>query len=393
MPVEKPAHIPKLRTHKATGQGYVVLNGQAIYLGRAGLPETEGRYHQVIAEWLANDRQSRVAPDQLTVKELVARYWLHAEKYYRDPDGNVSRELENIRDAIRPVKELFAMLPAAKFGPRALRIVRQKMIEAGLCRRNINCRIGRIKRVFRWAASEELIPGEVYHALLSVEGLRRGRCEAKESQPVRPVPDAHVEAIKSFVSRQVWAMIELQRLTGARPGEIAILRPIDVDMTGKIWVFTPSRHKTALHGHERRIYIGPRAQEVLRLFLHRRVDAYCFSPAEADAERREALHQERQTPLSCGNAPGTNRKANPQRKPGDVYTVSAYRTAIVRACKRAGVPEWHPHQLRHAAATLLRREFGLETARVILGHRSAAVTTMYAEADQQKAVEAMTRVG
>lgn len=285
------------------------------------------------------------------------------------------------------------MLPAAKFGPRALRIVRQKMIEAGLCRRNINCRIGRIKRVFRWAASEELIPGEVYHALLSVEGLRRGRCEAKESQPVRPVPDAHVEAIKSFVSRQVWAMIELQRLTGARPGEIAILRPIDVDMTGKIWVFTPSRHKTALHGHERRIYIGPRAQEVLRLFLHRRVDAYCFSPAEADAERREALHQERQTPLSCGNAPGTNRKANPQRKPGDVYTVSAYRTAIVRACKRAGVPEWHPHQLRHAAATLLRREFGLETARVILGHRSAAVTTMYAEADQQKAVEAMTRVG
>lgn len=393
MSVEKPARVPKLRTHKATGQGYVVLNGQAVYLGRADKPETERRYHQVIAEWLANDRQSRVAPDQLTVKELIARYWLHAEKYYRDPDGNVSRELENIRDAVRPVKELFAMTPAAKFGPRALRTVRQNMINAGLCRRNINCRIGRIKRVFRWAASEELIPGEVYHALLSVEGLRRGHCEAKESQPVRPVPDAHVEAIKPFVSRQVWAMIELQRLTGARPGEIAIIRPIDVDMTGKIWVFTPSRHKTALHGHERRIYLGPRAQEVLRPFLHRRVDAYCFSPAEADAERREALHQERQTPLSCGNAPGTNRKAHPQRKPGDVYTVSAYRTAIVRACKRAGVPEWHPHQLRHAAATLLRREFGLETARVILGHRSAAVTTMYAEADQQKAVEAMTRVG
>lgn len=393
MPVEKPPRIPKLRTHKATGQGYVVLNGQAIYLGRAGLPETERRYHQVIAEWLANERQSRVAPDQLMVKELIARYWLHAEKYYRDPDGNVSRELENIRDAVRPVRELFAMTPAARFGPRALRTVRQKMIDAGLCRRNINCRIGRIKRVFRWAASEELIPGDVYHALLSVEGLRRGRCEAKESQPVRPVPDAHVEAIRPFVSRQVWAMIELQRLTGARPGEIAIIRPIDVDMTGKIWVFIPSRHKTALHGHERRIYIGPRAQEVLRPFLHRRVDAYCFSPAEADAERREALHQERQTPLLCGNAPGTNRKENPQRKPGDVYTVSAYRTAIVRACKRAGVPEWHPHQLRHAAATLLRREFGLETARVILGHRSAAVTTMYAEADQQKAVDAMTRVG
>lgn len=393
MPVEKPAKVPKLRTHKATGQGYVVLNGQAIYLGRADKPETERRYHQVIAEWLANDRQPRVTPDQMTVKELIARFWLHAETYYRDPDGSVSRELDNIRDALRLVKELFALTPAAKFGPRALRTVRQKMIEAGLCRRNINCRIGRIKRVFRWAASEELIPGEVYHALLSVEGLRRGRCEAKESQPVRPVPDAHVEAIKPFVSRQVWAMIELQRLTGARPGEITIIRPVDVDMKGDIWVYVPAKHKTAIHGHERRIYLGPRAQEVLRPFRHRRVDAYCFSPVEADAERREALHQQRQTPLSCGNAPGTNRKTNPQRKPGDVYTVSAYRTAIVRACNRAGVPEWHPHQLRHAAATSLRREFGLETARVILGHRSAAVTTMYAEADHQKAVEAMTRVG
>lgn len=121
MPVEKPPRILKLRTHKATGQGYVVLNGQAIYLGRAGLPETERRYHQVIAEWLANNRQSRVAPDQLTVKELIARYWLHAEKYYRDSDGQVSRELENMRDSIRPVKEPFALTPAAKFGPRALR--------------------------------------------------------------------------------------------------------------------------------------------------------------------------------------------------------------------------------------------------------------------------------
>lgn len=57
------------------------------------------------------------------------------------------------------------------------------------------------------------------------------------------------------------------------------------------------------------------------------------------------------------------------------------------------MPSWHPHQLRHNAATFLRKEFGLETARIILGHRSAAITTIYAEADQQKAIEAMLRVG
>ncbi|MBS3735540.1 MAG: tyrosine-type recombinase/integrase, partial [Phycisphaerae bacterium] len=54
---------------------------------------------------------------------------------------------------------------------------------------------------------------------------------------------------------------------------------------------------------------------------------------------------------------------------------------------------WRPHQLRHNAATELRKEFGLETARIILGHRSPAVTTIYAEQDHHKAVEAMEKVG
>ena len=54
---------------------------------------------------------------------------------------------------------------------------------------------------------------------------------------------------------------------------------------------------------------------------------------------------------------------------------------------------WHPHQLRHNAATELRKEFGLEAARIILGHRSTAITEVYAEKDEQQALETMMRVG
>ena len=54
---------------------------------------------------------------------------------------------------------------------------------------------------------------------------------------------------------------------------------------------------------------------------------------------------------------------------------------------------WHPHQLRHNAATELRKEFGIEAARIILGHRSAAITEVYAEKDEQQAIEAVTKVG
>jgi site-specific recombinase XerC len=54
---------------------------------------------------------------------------------------------------------------------------------------------------------------------------------------------------------------------------------------------------------------------------------------------------------------------------------------------------WGPNRLRHRAASFLRKEFGLEAARVILGHTSSAVTEIYAEMDQKKAAEIMGAVG
>jgi len=45
LPAQKRKNPPKLRLHKASGQGYVVLNGAAVYLGRHGKPETLRRYH------------------------------------------------------------------------------------------------------------------------------------------------------------------------------------------------------------------------------------------------------------------------------------------------------------------------------------------------------------
>ena len=54
---------------------------------------------------------------------------------------------------------------------------------------------------------------------------------------------------------------------------------------------------------------------------------------------------------------------------------------------------WHPNQLRHTAATIIRREFGIETARIQLGHSRAFTTEIYAEADRLKAVEAMAMLG
>src|SRR5262249_6337646 len=156
-----------------------------------------------------------------------------------------------------------------------------EMVAAGLCRREVNKRVRHIVRAFKWAVGEELIPPSVHQGLKAVEGLKRGRSEARESEPVKPVPDAFVDAIQPHVSRQVWAMIELQRLTGMRPGEVVIVRTCDLDTTGRIWIYTPASHKTEHHGKERRIYLGPRAIAVVRPWLRTNIGEFLFQPQEA----------------------------------------------------------------------------------------------------------------
>ena len=276
-----------------------MLNGQAIYLGRADKPETEGRYHQVIAEWLTAESQPKVPPAEITVKELLARYWRHARGYYRDAAGQPTTQLHVLCSALRPLLEPYGESRAAKLGPLALKATRQRMIDLGWSRTTVNQSVSRIKQVVRWGVENELLSGGVYHAIQSVAGLCRGRCAAREPEPVGPVPQANVEAIKPFVPRSVWAMIELQQLTAAR----LTMRPCDIDMSRRVWTYRPAEHKTAHHGHARVIYIGPRAQGVLRPFLARPLGAYLFSPAEAMAERRRLRHQRRGPAAVCYHRP------------------------------------------------------------------------------------------
>lgn len=168
-------------------------------------------------------------------------------------------------------------------------------------------------------------------ALDTVPGLRAGRCDARETAPVRSVPEEFIAAIKPFASRQVAVMAELQVLCGARPGELCAMRTAEVQTTEDVWVFRPARHKNAHRGHTREIFLGSRAKELLGRLLKHDLQAYVFSPQEAEAERLAKLHASRTTPLSCGNSPGTHRKPQPKHKPGDRYTVDAYRRAIERA--------------------------------------------------------------
>jgi integrase len=196
-------------------------------------------------------------------------------------------------------------------------------------------------------------------------------------------------------------MIEIQRLTGMRPGEVVIMRTIDVDMSGHVWIYTPESHKTEHHGRERRIFFGPAARAILKPWLRPQLSAFLFAPSEAEAGRRAEQRANRKTPVQPSQQ--YRRKRRPRKTPGLRYTTGTYRQAIGygigkanREAKRTGnppVPRWFPHQLRHSAGVRLRRTFDLDTARACLGHSSPVVTEVYAELDGAKAAAAMERVG
>ena len=350
------------------------------------------------------------ASKPFTMSRLCKAYVSYAEDYYFPSSGSSAHESENIDLALRPLCKLFGKTPAAEFGPMKLKRVRDKMIEMGWCRRQINHQVGRIKRMIKWAVENEHLPASVYQSVSAVVGLRIGRTAARESIPVRPVADQLIEPVLSLVSPQVAAMARLQLLTAMRPGEVVIMRTEDIDQTVNPWLYRPSRHKTEHHSHERLVFLGPQAQEVIRKFLCKDDPMqFLFSPAEAEADRLRRAHAARVTPLSCGNRPGTNRKLTPKKHARPSYDTHSYGRAISYACRRAfPVPHgtsaeetmvwkrqhwWHPHQLRHNAATRLRREFGLDVAQVVLGHKTLEITQVYAERDSEAARKAMSKHG
>ncbi len=143
--------VPSYRHHKGTGQAVVTLSGKDVYLGNHGTEASHEMYRQVIAEWLANHQQPPASSstgalpesDLIDVNQLFVAYWKYAQTYYVK-DGKPTRELSNIKDAARPLIELFGSAWVKDFRPSSLKAVRQEMIDADLSRKTINNRINRI---------------------------------------------------------------------------------------------------------------------------------------------------------------------------------------------------------------------------------------------------------
>jgi integrase len=430
---------PELRTHKQSGRQFATFNGRKVWFGHKSEPTTKPSFEAYRARWVLNgyrdlDGTGDGAAAELTVRELAERYREHLARlrpavWFEKNGPRLTRSLD-------PLLAIFGDDPAADFGPKALRTVRQAMLADGaLCREELNARVGIIKAAFVWAGADELVPASVAHGVALVKGLRAGDYGAREGKGSRePVDEAHVEATLPHLHPIAAALVRLLHVTGARPSELFNLAPASIDRSGDVWSAEIVEHKTARHGHERELVFGPKAQAILLPFLDRVPAPAPGSPIFSPA----------------GAVPREDREARGSRKIGDRYTAGALRVAITRAVSRANrglavkafaafvkqngtdggrrflrehfkvdrvsklrgkrlaecvrklngpdgvqpVPEWTPYQLRHTCLSNIRRGFGIEAAAAIGGHalsKESRITEHYTGSAQRDLAREVAR--
>jgi integrase len=353
--------VPKMIPHR-DGRALVSFKDPAtgrrrtVTLGPWGSAEAAANYKRLLADLLLGHAppapaKAKAAAD-LTLAELADRYDAHAAAYYVGVDGRPTSELANIRLAVDVADGVAGADPAREFGPRMLARVRDAMVARGWSRSYVNAQVGRLRRMFRWGAEQELVGGGVWQALAAVRGLARGRTKARETEPVGPVPDADVEATLPHLAGHWAAMVRFQRPTGCRPQDVLGLTGAELDRSADVWVYRPGAHKGAWRGKVREVFVGPRAQAVLAPWLLKAGDGRVWP-----------------------------------------YTISGYAGAIEKAARKAGVAHWSPNRLRHSCATEVRTRYGLEAAQVYLGHDRADVTQTYAERNRQLGLDVARQVG
>jgi integrase len=380
--VNKP---PAYSLHKPSGLAKVKYRGRVTYLGRYGTPESKALYARFIGDLPKADEQTRVsepAPGtMILVAELVSLFFDHASRFYVDPDGAPTGHHITIRSVLRPLDDTFGHLPAPEFGPKNLKRLQEVMArQPNWCRDTVNRATNIIKQCFKWGASEEFFPAGVALALTTVTAIKEGQHKAREKPPIGPVADEIVDATLPRVPGLVADVIRVMRLSGARPTEVLRVTAAEIDRSDpECWVYRPRRHKNSHRRKSRVIFFGPRAQEILLPYIVKAEGNSRLFPL-----RRDSLH----TAIIRGCKRAFPHPTISEIQPKQRTDAQKLELAIWQKAH-----QWHPNQLRHSAATQIRKEFGLEAAQVVLGHAKADMTQRYAERDMQKGQDVARKIG
>jgi integrase len=344
-PVVRPC--PRMTRHKASGQACVRWRGgggrdRIHYLGAWRSKEAAAEYQRFLLEWAASGGREEQTGGDLTVAGLIKQYLVHVDAYYVK-DGKPTAQRAAHRAALKVLNKLYGDTPAAEFKQSSLRACQRWLIDADLTRITINGYVAIIRRCFAWGVGQELLDESVHRRLEYVEPLQPGRTGAKDAEAVLSVPDDAIEKtipkLHPLADRRavLEAMIRFQLVTGLRPGELCRMAVQDIDRGEEEWCYRIRSHKNLHRGARRksaRVWLGPKACAILAPFL-----------ARPDADGRVWVFPPK----------GKGRKTT-------AISRGSYATFVRRACDKAGVERWHPHQLRHNRATFVHDAYESDEA-------------------------------
>lgn len=353
--------FPKLRRHTTRNLAFVEYRKKRYYLGPWKSEIATDAYRDFIAK-VFSAPVDRPVPAVRTIAGIVK---LYLDEIALNHGIGPRSKYAAAKLALKALTADHATDLIESFGPLKLKHLQKKIATEKVTRRYANQTIKQIKAMFRWAATEELIPGDLWHSLLAVRNLRAGESKARESVKKQPVTDAQIDGTIKYVTPMVKTMVNFQRLVGCRSGSLVLAKPSQFDRSGNIWLWRPP-HKTQRLGHELIVPIGPKAQAVILPLLRMcKPDAFIFTPRKSAA----------------------NKRYRPR------YTPNTYGRSVGNAAIKAGVARWSPHQLRHARGHEIRKVYGVEAVQACLGHRSVSMAEHYSDQRTDLAIRVALETG
>lgn len=297
---------------------------------------------------MADSNSTPTGNEPLTIGQLCDKFQSWAKARYTT---TTPRE---IALALRNLLAAYPSGAAEDFRRPQLKAVQTHMMRTGICARTCNNRLMWVRSMFNWAAEQGLVSDVQCWELSRVKKL------PAPTHTVRSVRWETVSATMAAAPLKVATMIELMWHTGMRSGEVCAMAKSDIDTSDAVWVYRPRHHKTQHLGLSREVPLGPLAQSVLRTWLPRVTGDLLFPSARCEAK-----------PSAITWLWGSIRQIN----------------------ETHGIPHWHPHQIRHAMATRLKKAVGIEGAQAMMGHATPRTTEIYCDPTGDEARRIAAKMG
>jgi len=190
------------------------------------------------------------------------------------------------------------------------------------------------------------------------KNVKKKKSKYKRRPETEPITPPHLTILLDWVQRsrsapqadRDIAMYLSMADAGLRIAEVAALRLHDIMSGDRLNGTITIRPETAKYGSGRNVPITGRLQKAIYVYLNNAAGRW-----ESGNDYVYTCHW-------------------PPTKP---MTHRAIQKGLERACKSAGLPHYHPHQLRHHAATELLKQADIRIVQKFLGHRSISTTSIY----------------